>query len=210
MGAVAAQKSAEAVLLGQFVSVLNAKKEEIRRLREDLSAANEKLEAERARLGRTPTASPATQPKKLDHAKSETDSGTSASEDNDDSDGAAATVPKQTCASRLTESRFKVTFSLCFAVDTLPLASFDQRYQPIAKQAHVPLRRTAGTAMCIVQFTACDDVLVCSPCCSTTPSSSFDACPGAVCVCGPHRRGDRGGQPTPNRRSLISAPNSST
>lgn len=47
--AVNAVKEQEGILLGQFVAVLNAKKEEIARLRRDVESVKEKLQAERER-----------------------------------------------------------------------------------------------------------------------------------------------------------------
>ena len=44
--------------MGQFVEVLNAKKDEIERLRQEICRLNEKLEAERVGMGRIPSLVP--------------------------------------------------------------------------------------------------------------------------------------------------------
>lgn len=136
------QKAEEGALMGQFVEVLNSKKDEIERLRQEILRLNEKLEAERVGLGRVPSLVPTPAAARL---RAGSDDSALDSDLRDSSDDERSVLPPNPgnapfvaflCA-RFTSVIFAV---LVAAVATLPLASLESAYQPVLRAAHAPPR----------------------------------------------------------------------
>jgi hypothetical protein len=150
------QKREESSLVGQFVEVLNSKKDEIERLRREVVSLNEKLEAERQRLGR-PAPAPTSLPAPSLHARVESDDGST--EDSDASD--APSPPSLNCLVHAVDCFLQLCVCRCAGgASTLPLASFEPQYQPATRAAHAPSRGAYYPHVSIVEVLITTGLLV--------------------------------------------------
>lgn len=168
--AVTVAKDTEAQLVQQFVTVLNTKKAEIARLQHEVERLKERLAAERARVASgtlpagvtcspaAPTAAPADSYRARKQARRRSGSSSNDSQSSEDTDPGYASDREERkaaslgadfaskastwwCGCNCTRVLCDVLLCLLLAVETLPLASLDQHYEPGLASRHAPQHR---------------------------------------------------------------------